>query len=93
MFICSALLGCNDMLSARYVVEASVTGTAGPWTQIASGQSIGNKWIVLLPNASGMIAGAVRVRVTEAANGDMSLAQIASVGIFKCNRPSDNGTG
>jgi hypothetical protein len=75
-----------------YVVEASLTGTVGPWVTLATGESIGNKWIVLLQNASGMTADAVRVRITSAANGHMDQAQVSSIGLFKCNRPSDSGS-
>lgn len=56
-------------LIRAYVVEASATGTAGPWNTIATGTSMGNKWIHLLPNASGITASAVRVRVTASAVG------------------------
>lgn len=56
-------------LIRAYVIEASATGTTGPWDTIATGTSMGNKWIHFLPNASGMTASAVRVRVTESAAG------------------------
>ena len=59
----------GGQLIRAYVVEASTSGPSGPWSTVATGTSMGNKWIHFLPNASGMVAAAVRVRVTDSAMG------------------------
>lgn len=71
-----------------YTVEAQSAGS-GAWTTVASGTSVGNKWIQLFSNT--MTVTALRLRVTAAADSMLSRVQLVSFEAFLCNRPSDHG--
>lgn len=73
-----------------YVVEV-LAQNATDWVQVVTGQSVGNKWIHLLDNASGITAHQLRVRITQAAPGKMAAARLTSLAVHKCNRPTDKG--
>ena len=65
-------------------------GSSADWTTVASGSSMGNKWITLLPgNLSGVTA--LKAMVTASAAPKGALAKIRSLSAHLCSRAGTQG--